>query len=446
MKKIIASIIILSVLVIGGYYGSGLITQRTFNRNMALLNDTSGLSVQIQGYQRSLFSSKANLLWQIQTPEHLNKDAQGISTLSPAKTITFEMPLTVYHGPVMVTPKGLYFGLGYGSSEINLPAEYLTQFNQRFAAGSTQPKIDLALFVSFLDASSIRLDIPAFRLIMNQDGGELEWLGLTSEHRFSASLSSLSGAITLNGVRLSKQTERDTVEKITWNYNFHRSINGLYLGDLNMIAPSLVITDQGKPIYQLTGLDVSNSSDIEAGLFDSSLHASLINVLFDNKTYGPARVALSIKNLDATVLAEINNKVNQAQQLSDVARQQALLALLPLLPQLFSQGAAFEMTGLSITLPQGLVQGEFNLQLPKGSDNNPFQLLQKITGQGVVRLPVDAVNAFYAQSTEDNQKVVALIKAGALVIEGKDYVIQVKIANGQLLVNGHPFDSTMLQF
>jgi uncharacterized protein YdgA (DUF945 family) len=271
-------------------------------------------------------------------------------------------------------------------------------------------------------------------------------------------------------------------------------------------------------MFEMKGLELSNSSDVEQSLFDSSTHASFASLLVDNKNYGPARVGFSIKNLDANVFVEINDKVSQTQNMSDMARQQALLALLPLLPKLVATGALIELTDLNVVIPEGVVQGAFKLQLPNDlNSSNPFQLVQKLTGEGSLHIPVPAFTALYTQSVVNkltsahvlvnqeqviqqqvvaNQVVVAapgatttaqapevpvtptpaspvnqapipaissaeiaqqaavqaqqkidqLIKVGALVKEGNDYVVKISINGGQLVVNGHPFDSAMLQF
>ena len=469
MKKIVLWLVVLAVLVVGGYYGAGLVTERTLTRNVALINDTSGLSVQVKDYVRGLFSSRVYLVWKIQTPEQLIKNADGVSTLLPSKTISFDMPLDVYHGPVMYTPRGFYFGLGYGFSEINLPAEYEAQFKQRFAADSIQPKLDLAVFISFLAQTHVSVNIPSFRVATQQNGEQFEWLGLSSDHRFSSSLAHISGSFTLNGLRGGGHNERVVLDKMTSSYDLHRNDNGLYLGNLSFSAPSMVLIDQNKPLFELTGFELSNSSDVEGVLFDASIHAAFKTLLLNSKQYGPGRVGFSIKNLDAAVLAEMNDKVNAAQQLSDTARQQALFALLPMLPSLFSKGAEIEVNDLNLVVSEGVVEGKFALQLPQDSGTNLFQLLQKIVGEGELKLPTAALNALLVQSVQANlaktsaaveppvnpdqstalavkQKIAALTATGALVVEGSDYVIRVKIAGGQLLVNGHPFESAMLQF
>ena len=48
--------------------------------------------------------------------------------------------------------------------------------------------------------------------------------------------------------------------------------------------------------------------------------------------------------------------------------------------------------------------------------------------------------------TQTEEKIAALIKAGALIESGTDYVFTVKFSQGQLTVNDKPFNPAMIQF
>jgi len=48
MKKLAGLIIILAVLILGGYYGMGFLTERTIKRNINVINQSNGLYADVE--------------------------------------------------------------------------------------------------------------------------------------------------------------------------------------------------------------------------------------------------------------------------------------------------------------------------------------------------------------------------------------------------------------
>ena len=517
MKKKVGSVVALAALALGSYYGTGLVTERTLKKNMDRINQSSGLSVEMTSYHRGLFTSKAQLTWQLQTPERLIKNPDGKSTVEPSKTITIDMPIAIYHGPVIFAADGVHFGLGYASSQLTLPEDYKAKFAEYFSSESIIPTLDLSLSVSYLDETHVHVNMPAFRLISKQDKSQFEWLGMSSDHSISPTMSHLDGSLTVNGVRTTKENRIAVLDKVKVAYDLTQSLAGLYLGTMNIDVPSLVVTQEGKPRFEVLSFQAKSISEVVDGLFGSSVQTSVDKILFHDKTYGPGQLILAIKNLDATVLADLNEKATQMQQGTEAERQQAMLTLLPELPKLLGQGAMIELSGLHVVMPDGAVDGSLRVMLPKGDLGNPIQLLQKTEGESNVKVPVTLLKNVLVHSekqrlmlhskapdqqastqqdtpvlavktpvvpsaspesmplqpqepseaivvpelvstpvptpnldqlavVEADKKIAALVKAGALVEEGGYYVVGVKLTAGRFSVNGHSFNSGMLQF
>lgn len=398
MKKIIGLVVILAALVLGSYYGMGLITERTIEKNVEVINQSNGLYVDIPQYNRGWFTSSAVLNWRLHVPEHLTKDQNGQSITVPAQDYTLQMPLTIYHGPIIFSDNGVKFGLGYAHSDIAMPPAFDEKFANLFTGESTKPKLSLNLFVNYLNNSQLHLDVPAFKLIAKQGGNQFEWDGMDSHISVSSSLRNIDGGLTIDGASLSKNTTKATLAKVSSSYNLHQTDEGLYLGEASLSLPSFLITENGQPVFDLEQFDMNSSSDIQDGLFNTSFKASLKKVVAQGKTYGPAALEMSLKNLDAQVLAEINTQANAMQQGTDAQRQQALIAILPNLPKLFSKGAQFGITKLSFVVPEGMIEGDLLVSLPAGDVGNPFQLVQKVQGHGKLKMPATVVKSVLVTS------------------------------------------------
>ena len=387
MKKIMGLVIILAALLLGGYYGMGLITERTIEKNVAIINQTNALFVDIDSYHRGWYTSTAVLNWRLHVPERVTKDQNGQTITVPAEDYKMQMPLTVYHGPIIFVDNTVKFGLGYARSQLQIPQPYAQKFDNQFTPDSIKPTLNLSLFVNYLNKSSFHIDLPKFKLIAKGTGDQFEWDGMDSNLTVSSNMQNIDGSFTIDGISLLKNKMKATLVKLSSDDDLHQTANGLYLGQASLTMPSFQIMENQQKILDVEQFSVRSSSDIENDLFNSHFQASLDKVTSLGKTYGPAVVELSLKNLDAQVLAQINAQANQIQQGTDRERQQALLAILPELPKLFSKGAQFEVSKLSFVVPEGKIEGNLLISLPTDSASNPFQLLQKVSGHGSLKVP-----------------------------------------------------------
>ncbi|MBA2657582.1 MAG: YdgA family protein [Tatlockia sp.] len=504
MKKLIGLLIILTALILGSYFAMGYLTEKKVKEDLALVNQSNGLNVQIEKYNRGWFTSDAVFDWHLQIPEHEIKTPDGQSKIVAAEDYQLKMPLRIHHGPIIFAHKTVKFGLGYAHSNLLLPPKMAEQFNNMFRPASTQPHLELSLLVSYLNHTNIDLALPEFKLISkNTDGGELDWLGLTSTTNISSDRNKISGNVTIEGLRFLKDKTTTLMSTVTSEYNLHKApvAGGIYLGDASLSFPALNITMGEKKLLELTQFDVHSDTNIEEGLFNSQFKSSLEKLVVNNKIYGPGVVQIGIKNLEAEALAKINAQVSQMQQGNEQQSQQAVLAILPQLPQLLSKGAEFEVSEFNLVMPEGNVEGNLLITLPKSDTKNPFELIQKVQGNGKLRVPTIVLRNVLTQSYQQklaspqqqqtqniqqgivhqmqlqadqaaatpttptqpaatpatatdpaleaaamaDRQLAAMVQSGVLILQGSDYLIEMSFNQGKLMVNGKPFEPAMLK-
>jgi uncharacterized protein YdgA (DUF945 family) len=475
MKKIAGLVVILAILVLGGYYGMGIATERTVRHNVDVINQSNGLMANIESYKRGWFTSTAMLDWKLHIPEHMVND--GNETV-PAQDFEMKMPLVIHHGPIIFTKGAVKFGLGYASTDLALPAQYADQFNNAFTSESTKPKLDLGLFVGYLNSSDLEMSIPAFKLIAKQ-GGEFDWKGMNSSTTVTSNADKIDGKMQVDGMQFTQNDVKGTFGALTSEYNLHKVANGLYLGDANLSAPSIIVTQKDQTLFELNDFKFDSSSDIDDNLFSSHFKASVNKIVANGQTFGPGNLEISVRNLDATVLARINEQASRAKHGTDAEKQQALFAMLPEVPKLFSRGAELEISDLSFTMPKGTISGSLSVSLPKGETNNPFEMIPKIHGKGNLKVPADMLSmalketnkqkllnqneaasaanipaAAPAVTPEIMQKaaemtttqLTAMTQSGLIEKQGDYYVIELTLDQGKLMVNGKLFNPAMMKF
>ncbi|MDF1677841.1 MAG: YdgA family protein [Legionellaceae bacterium] len=504
MKKTLGIAVLLVVVVLGGYFSTGLITERTLKKNLKILNQTNGFSVELMAYHRGLFKSTADITWQMQVPEKVVKEANGQSLVVPPKFYSFDMPLIIYHGPVMLENGHVRFGLGAAEGQFSLPEKYAEEFSERFSSKSTKPKLSIKLFVSYFNKTHLEVDLPAFQLLTKNDKSQFEWLGMDSDLSFSPESTRIQGHFNLEGLRVIGEKFRVILNKVKSEYDVHKAKNGLLLGKASLSLPVFQVADKTRTELEVKQLELNSKSTLENDLYGSSFHASFASMVSRDDTYGPAELDVAIKKLDAEVLADLNRRANQLQQSGTMGgqAQQLLLSILPDSPKLISKGAVFEISTLKLGLPEGgAIDGAMEIAFPESVDS-PLQILPNIKGTGHLNIPATFLKSVLVRSSkrellrqheEDSaektsqaateksltptvlnaksgateeqkaspvtlaelnqqavqhadQKLTDLIQMGALQAKGADYVVELKLSSGRLLVNGHPFHSGMLSF
>jgi uncharacterized protein YdgA (DUF945 family) len=484
MKKLTGLVLILAVLILGGYYGMGFLTERTIKKNIEVINQTNGLFADVEQYNRGWFTSDAQVKWRLHVPERVVNDDNGNAQTIPAQDYQKEMAVKIYHGPFIFANKQIRFGAGYAETVFSFPEEYNKQFDEQFTKDSTKPLGDLNIFVNYFLRSSLRLSVPEFTLIAQKGAGTFTWKGMESNFNMSSNKDQIDGDVIIDGLMFSKDDTTATLDKVTTEYDLHQTPAGLYLGDASFTLPSFDVVEKKETIVSIKDLSINSNSDIDDGLFSTHFSIGLQSVLANKKTYGPGELEISLRNLDAEILAKINQQVTAMQNGSEAERQQAMLALFPELPKLFSKGAEFEISKLNFKIPEGAIDGNLLVSLPKGDSPNPFELMQKVQGRAKLKAPVALVKQLIQQSvlqqmakqpdmqqalvqqlqatnTDPNQpkltneqlavmqadkQTAGMVQNGLVVLSGSEYVIEVTLEQGKFTVNGKPFDPAMLKF
>jgi uncharacterized protein YdgA (DUF945 family) len=467
MKKISGLVIVLAALLLGGYYGMGVLTEKTIKKNVEIINKSNGLTAAILEYKRGWFCSNAQLKWKLHVPERAVKDANGQSQNLAAQDYEFSTPIKIHHGPIIYANHQMHFGIGFAQTDVQLPKQYIEQFDKTFSGDSSKPQLDLSIFVNYLNNSELGISLPHFILIDKEGKGKLDWMGMQSTTSVSSKMDKVKGSFDIDGVSINKDETKVDLGKVTSVYDLHRTASGLFLGEAKLSLPSFVVTVKDKKVFEIKDFAFITDSNIDDGLFEATLKTTLHLLVANDQTYGPAEVEVSLRNLDADILAKINEQASAMQNGNDSERQQAMMAMLPELPKLFAKGAEFEISKFNVTMPQGVVDGHLLVSLPKGPIANPFELAQKIHGTAQFKLPTELVKLVLKQraaalqaaetksaNTNANQdpsavadaQLQAMQQSGLFQVDGANCVIEISLDEGKFMVNKKQFEPAMLKF
>jgi|GEM_PF-6539654 len=491
------------VVVIGllstAYYITGIKAQQEFHTFLKSANNIPNLTVEALDYQRGWLKSTVKLHVTLHRPEQqiVQKNA---TTILPAQDIAFTFDTKLYHGPIIIADKSIMLGLGYAKTKIPLPEQMIKEFDTLFTSDSTKPNLCLSLLLKFRDKLLIRLSIPSFKLYAKEsNNGQLEWKGINSAWKLSSDLKQIKGKLKFHGMVFKNDQTNGEVKPIKIYYNVYKHPNNLLSGKIAFHLDGLKFNMEDKKQITVEKVNIVSKSHLDNERVNSSLKVNLDKATVDEKTYGPGKLKIVLRNLDAKTLSEIQNQLQTITNgnLTDSQRQLMVLVLLPKLPKLVEKGAQFEVKTLKFNLPEGVIDAKANVSLPDitTSDtsktevlmmNNPMQLINQIQANADISLPSlwlketlaalveskirqhqitqqqlvqndeevnsnstpqllsDQEMAHLAKEKADN-RIANWVKNGILIEKNGTYQLNIVFKNGSLTVNDKPFTGTTLQ-
>lgn len=495
MKNWIGLSIVFLVIVLCGYYGMGVGTEKILKRNITVLNQSDGVTFSLQKYERGWFRSHANLRWTIAVPQDSSDQPLRRTVFTDKKIYTFETPLEIYHGPMMWVNSRLFFGLGYGHATVQIPTELQKELNQTYKFTAKKLEGSIHVLVNYLNKITVQFQVPQYLLSAKQGNNFFECLGINIVA--SGDKQHLEGSMLLKGLSWYQEPIKGILGTVKAKYDMKQGLDGLYVGSSHFMLPSMVVFDKAQPIFRVTDVQADSSSDIQNGLFNTTFSAKVNQLILKDKVYSQNSFDLSIQNLDAKVLAVMNQKFNELQH-NNSDGQRILWALIPDLPAVLSKGAQLSIENFEINTLQGRIKTNLNLSLPTEKMTNPLQLVQKLKGESHIRVSKAVLchwvekwmkKAVVAQAqkqslakemqvpiateaspvhhqaprlpsmttiehsdtiadtqiaTKAAEKIQEWIHEGVLIEEGTDYVILLRLMDGKLFINEHLFNPALL--
>ncbi|KTD09142.1 putative virulence protein [Legionella gratiana] len=466
MKKWIGLFLSLVVLIFIIYYVMGFMVKNTLNNVINTIPQSSIMSVQIDKYQRGWFSSKALWVFRMHIPEQTITDKNNVPKTEPPLDFEMTLPITIKHGPILFTNNGVRFGVG---------------------AITTQPETHYGVFINYLNQIIIKYDLPSFKIhgkeTSNNNEFQFNWMGLSALVRFSSTVDNLDSYLKLYGIDGSANDTHFKIGRITHTFNSKRIQEWLWAGQSHVTISSIFINSTNQSIFNLEKFDFILDSDVTNGTLNFDYTLSLQKLFANNQNYGPILMTLSLKNLDPEAMAKLNKQTFSMLQNND--SNLVALGFATELPKLLRKGPVLELSEMIINLPEGKVVGNFKISLPQTEINDLSKAMQQAQGQGYFKAPIAAVKKLMIASIKSNlsrqnkeqtsqnpatlpqslvtptpiptnldldeeaknqsEKILQkLLEKGFLKIEDKDYVLQFKLENQQIIVNGKRFTPNML--
>lgn len=458
MKKWIG-LFSLVVIVLVAYYVMGAMAKTTFTQNIDSFPKSSVINLHLDQYQQGWFSSKARLDVKMHIPAQKITDQSGVVKMDTPLDMDISIPLSIKHGPFIKTDNGFRFGI----AEI-----------------ATRPETHYKALVNYLRETVIKYSLPSLNFKGTDgtaDGAvQINWEGLTTELGVSSNLDKINANFDIYGLSGSASHVDFNFGKLEHDVQLWRHQEWLWLGQSHLGLASATINAPDSQNFKLQGFDLRFKSDVTDNKMGIDCKLSLEKLMVDNQNYGPGVFTLSIKNLEPNVMAKLNQQEANMVE-NNVDPNLAMLAIATELPKLLSKGPVIELSEMNLTLPEGQINGNFKIWLPANEAKDSSQAMQKVRGEGHFKAPIHLVKslvtssikselvkkaqqqqpapitnpiaAFPAPATENpeteaqkqaEQLLADLTNKGFLKVDGDNYMVDFRLENQKIQLNGKPLN------
>lgn len=453
-KKLVASggiVLALLAAILVPPYWFGLVTEAAFSERLETLANRNGLKILRNRFERGWFSSQA------ETVLGLPRTAIEINALH-----------AIHHGPFAFDR-----WLDGDFNAAPMQARIETRGSLKFASQeSTAPAGALAFSVDTtmgLDgAGHARLDSPP--LTRGAGVHKLEWQGLQGDLHFDAGARHIRGQI--RAPRLAHAL--GVLVDLRFHSDLHAGVAGHYLGKTALDIDTAAFGPG--PLFRLKQLRLAAETSAHGDNLTLGISYDVTDIQATGDQYGPGRLALEIRKLDAAGLTRFREEIN-ALQGSDKPKEQLDLIrlgkLLQLVGELAKKAPELEITELRLRMGDAEISGKAKFVLDGSKVNvaeNPLLMLTVLAGEAELSLPPATLKPLLLpllQADLDNYRRRGLLKQdeGAnltpqqlsaildrtlplylprheftrrLVPDGARYRLNASIRHGQVLVNGEP--------
>ncbi len=312
------------------------------------------------------------------------------------------------------------------------------------------------------------------------DRGALDWRGLHGELRFDALGKTLDLAVHTPGLSLSAAPLAEgisvsgmSLDNLSLDSRLARGVGGYFFGESRFAVDTFAIA----PFIEMRGLRFVSAATPEGRNVTLALTYELDSATVAGQALGPARLAMTVRRLDAAQLARFETELSALTGRDMPAEQTSHLILaktLELAASLAKNTPVLEVTALSLRIGADEIRGQAKFVLDGSRLNvaeNPLLLVAALKGEAELTVPARLLARWYlprvrqeiqdyahrgliseAQATrltperlvQITEQVLPHYLAGddltrRLVRDGADYKLRLNVRLGQVLINNEPW-------
>lgn len=418
MRKFFYSLVVLILILLALPFGMGFYVEHTIDKLIAESRLPSYLSVGLQDYQRSWFSSKANFNVQ------LNIDNEYV---------LFETPVVIEHGPIIYD--GIKKRFKIAQALIDVPV-HLTEQNS--TQTHQKPLLHLSIIIGLDNSVHVEFSSPSFELLNNNI--KMNWKGIMGDISLSPNRKNVELSLQADPLFIQfNQTSFFSTGHFTLKNTSQKHDNQLWFGNVTAKFKDLLYKPTHNTPINMDNLEINIANVDEENTVNTASTITAHQITYDGNHYGPFKLHYNLNHLSTDALIELNQLNQRNAWQANYLLPQQRFAILQATFDLIKPGVSFIIDELSLDTPQGKVTFHGYIELPKIKSLGQLfselpELTQQIKAQAVLRWP-EALESTLSSYNETNNLFVLLQKNHWLKKDGLFYETNFELKKGQAFVN-----------
>ena len=458
--KIATALVAIALIYPAATWFSGQRIQAVLDEHYADMTSHPSLKVSERTYERGVFSSTEKVSFEMAMPV-----AAEDGTVQAGEPLRMTISSRIQHGPV---PGFETLAAAMLDSEVVLEGEVGAALRE--SLGGKAPLVARTV-VKFDGGGHSAMTSPAFELAVPNGTGQalrIGFSGLKADIDFSAGMRSYTMKGTADGLSMEDPDMLIKLSGLVFDADQHRLFDDeawLYAGKQRATVASMKAEakeegELGDTRFELERLSYDIDMPGKGEYLDIKALMGTEVLRVADVDYGPAHYDFSIKHLHGRTLMDLYRKLLEisgdpaqlAQQTEDPAALFAPLAGPAM--TLLAHDPEFSIDRISFTSPHGTaaLSAEVSLKGVQPDElSNPLMLLAKLRASADLSVPQGLLLAFASNEAEDpeeadlaaaqlQQQLELLEAQGYLQRQGDQVKTSAAFSQGQLTVNGRPFN------
>jgi uncharacterized protein YdgA (DUF945 family) len=281
----------------------------------------------------------------------------------------------------------------------------------------------------------------------------------------STQLGALTGTLEAPSFELKSADRRVAFEALTVDVDTETSIAGhLPIGSYTCGVGRIAFeSEQGRLV--VTGLEWAQNGRVDpvADLYESTFSGSLEELVSDDEAYGPGALEMVLRNVDPEAVASMRDAVTQAAQEGRELSPDDLAGL----QRLMSRSPRLDLVRMDLASPDGTLSATGGIGIDGEHPHlamGPLFALMALDVEADFHLPERLLHRLLEAAAEAQldeaaasagdrdvsianlraEWVQAMLAMGLLEAEASGYRMRIQYREGELLLNGAPFDPQAL--
>ncbi|MBI5612427.1 MAG: YdgA family protein [Gammaproteobacteria bacterium] len=340
----------------------------------------------------------------------------------------------------------------------------------------TLPPIDGRTAIAFDGASRTQVTLPAHKT----PWGDVEWKPITGEIAISADRKKSKSSFLVPEISMTTPFGKPTITKLAITVDEHEHASGASLVDFNLTVDKLGMGGDN-PGSGMDGLRVAVKNDIGSGnLLAINFNTEVRAFRDGDVSHGPGALAVQLRKLDMAALSAYQTQMRELKKQKNPEKtgMASMGKFMELLANLAKKAPEFELSKFSLKTGGGEITGKAKFVL-NGTDlnlvENPALFVTALQGDAEFKLPAGVVKQRAEKAIRTRletyklegkltaaeaekltpERMTAIVEQALpkemqataeglwLVPDEADYKFTLAFQQGQLTVNGKPFDKPL---